>query len=98
MTDSVENTQLTDTDTWYYPSEQIVKNALIPNYEEVYEKAKQDPQAFWAERAGELEWYQKWDQVLDESDAPFYKWFVGGKTNIALNALDRHARRRNAER
>lgn len=92
MTDSVENTQLTDTDTWYYPSEQIVKNALIPNYEEVYEKAKQDPQAFWAERAGELEWYQKWDQVLDESDAPFYKWFVGGKTNIALNALDRHAK------
>ena len=39
-----------------------------------------------------LEWYQKWDQVLDDSSKPFYKWFVGGKTNMVLNALDRHVK------
>ncbi len=90
MTDAVNNAQPTDTQDWYYPPEELAKNAHIPNYEEVYAKAQKDPQAFWAERAEELEWYQKWDKVLDDSDAPFYKWFVGGKTNIALNALDRH--------
>ena len=53
-------------------------------------RALADPEAFWAERARRLEWYEPWQQVLDESDAPFYKWFVGGKTNIVHNALDRH--------
>ena len=38
-----------------------------------------------------MEWYRKWDQVLDESEAPFFKWFVGAETNIVHNALDRHA-------
>ncbi len=90
MTDAVNNTQPTDTHTFYYPSEEIVKNAHVPDYEAVYQKAQQDPQAFWAEQADELDWYKKWDTVLDESNAPFFKWFVGGKTNIALNALDRH--------
>ena len=38
----------------------------------------------------EFEWSKPWDVALDESDAPFYKWFVGGRTNIVTNALDRH--------
>lgn len=46
--------------------------------------------AYWEERAGELEWYRPWDQVLDDSGAPFHKWFAGGRTNIVLNAIDRH--------
>ena len=50
----------------------------------------QDIEAFWAERAATLDWYQPWQQVLDRSDAPFFRWFCGGKTNIVLNALDRH--------
>jgi acetyl-CoA synthetase len=54
------------------------------------EQAGQDPQKFWAERAEELGWYQKWQTVLDDSNKPFYKWFVGGKTNIIHNAIDRH--------
>src|SRR5215813_76099 len=82
----------TNTQDWYYPSEDVVKNAIIPDYEAVYKKAQQDPQAFWAEQAEQLVWYKKWDKVLDESNAPFYKWFVGGKTNIAYNALDRHVK------
>lgn len=79
-----------NTGEWYYPSEDIVRNAHVPDYEAVYAEAMNDVEAFWAKRAETLEWYQRWEKVLDESDAPFYKWFVGGKTNIALNALDRH--------
>ena len=76
----------------YYPSPEIVAAARIKSYDEVYARALQDPQAFWAEQASQLEWYKPWDQVLDESNAPFYKWFVGGQTNIVLNALDRHVK------
>ncbi len=75
---------------WYYPSEEIVKNAYVPDYDALYQEAMEDVEGFWAKRAQTLEWYQQWEKVLDSSDAPFYKWFVGGKTNIALNALDRH--------
>lgn len=39
-----------------------------------------------------MEWYEKWEQVLDDSNPPFFKWFVGGKTNIIHNALDRHVK------
>ncbi|PJF21107.1 MAG: acetate--CoA ligase [Phototrophicales bacterium] len=80
----------TNTSEWFYPPEHIVQNANVPDYETVYQKAVEDPISFWAERAETLEWYQKWDKVLDDSNAPFYKWFTGGKTNIVLNALDRH--------
>ena len=80
------------TSEWYHPSEEIVKNAIIPDYEAVYKEALSDPQTFWAKRAETLDWYQKWDKVLDDSNKPFYKWFVGGKTNIVQNALDRHVK------
>ncbi len=75
---------------WYYPSDEIVKSAHVPDYDVIYKEAMADVEGFWAKRAETLEWYQKWDKVLDSSNAPFYKWFVGGKTNITLNALDRH--------
>jgi len=74
----------------FYPQGQITENATVPEYEMLYQRSLQDPQGFWAERAEELEWFQKWEQVLDSSKAPFFKWFVGGKTNIVHNALDRH--------
>ncbi|MBL8132223.1 MAG: acetate--CoA ligase [Anaerolineae bacterium] len=77
---------------WYYPSEDIVNNAHVPDYEALYREAMADVESFWARRADSLEWYQRWDSVLDSSNAPFFKWFVGGKTNIALNALDRHVK------
>jgi acetyl-CoA synthetase len=80
----------TNTHDWYYPSEEIVKNAIVPDYEALYAEAQKDPLAFWAKQAEELHWFKKWDKVLDDSNAPFYKWFVGGQTNIAYNALDRH--------
>ena len=74
----------------YYPSEEVVKNANVQDYDAWYKQSIEDPEGFWADRANELEWYKKWDKVLDDSNAPFYKWFVGGKTNIVHNAIDRH--------
>src|SRR5690242_493416 len=56
----------------------------------VYERAEQDPEGWWAEQAQALEWAQPWAEVLDWSNAPFAKWFVGGKLNACANCLDRH--------
>ncbi len=61
------------------------------SYEEMYRRSIEDPAGFWGELAAELHWYKKWDKVLDDSNAPFYRWFVGGETNICYNAVDRHA-------
>jgi len=74
----------------YYPSPEVLERAYIKNYREVYQHATQAIEAFWAERAGELEWFRKWDRILDDSERPFYKWYVGGKINICYNAVDRH--------
>jgi acetyl-CoA synthetase len=57
---------------------------------DVYERAAQDRLGFWAEAADRLTWTQKWDEVLDWSNPPFAKWFVGGKLNVAYNCVDRH--------
>jgi acetyl-CoA synthetase len=54
------------------------------------QEADADREAFWAKQAERLTWATKWDQVLDWSGAPFAKWFVGGKLNVAYNCVDRH--------
>lgn len=59
-------------------------------FETVYQASIQQPEAFWAEQAQDVFWYKKWDQVLDDSDAPYYRWFTGGQTNVCYNAVDRH--------
>ena len=74
----------------YEPPAEMAARAHVPDYEALYKRSMEDPEAFWAEQARELEWFKEWDQVLDAAGAPFYKWFVGGKTNIVHNALDRH--------
>ncbi|MEG4344740.1 acetate--CoA ligase [Microcoleus sp. A003_D6] len=62
----------------------------LEEYQALYDKAKADPQAFWAQLAAqELHWFQNWDTVLDWQP-PFAKWFVNGKINISYNCLDRH--------
>src|SRR5205085_10483933 len=72
------------------PPEEFRKQALW-NDSKVYEEAERDFQAWWARQAEELlDWFEPWDQVLDDSDPPFYKWFVGGKINAAYNCVDRH--------
>ncbi|MFR9728959.1 acetate--CoA ligase [Saccharopolyspora sp. MS10] len=57
---------------------------------EMYDRAAADREGFWAEQADHLHWDSKWDQVLDWSGAPFAKWFVGGRLNVAHNCADRH--------
>ena len=57
---------------------------------EAYEEAAADRLAFWARQAERLHWHKPWDEVLDWSNPPFAKWFVGGQLNIAYNCLDRH--------
>jgi propionyl-CoA synthetase len=49
-----------------------------------------DRQGFWAEQAGLIHWEQPFTQVLDDSRPPFARWFVGGRTNLCFNAIDRH--------
>ena len=80
---------LLEEDRVFESPEGFANNAHV-NDDSVFAQAAADPEAFWASIADELHWFKKWDQVLDESDPPFYKWFVGGKLNITYNCLDRH--------
>jgi len=73
----------------FEPPDDFRHDALL-NDPAVYERAAADPEAWWAEQAGALEWSQPWTQVLDWSQPPFAKWFVGGRLNACHNCLDRH--------
>jgi len=66
---------------------------MANTYEEVYRQSIEDPEGFWGEVAEDVHWYEKWDTVLDDSNKPFYRWFVGGKLNTCYNALDLHVDR-----
>ncbi|WP_066097590.1 propionate--CoA ligase [Xanthomonas massiliensis] len=59
-------------------------------YEEVYRRSIEQPEAFWAEQARAIYWHKPPQQILDYSNPPFRKWFVGGETNLCYNAVDRH--------
>jgi acetyl-CoA synthetase len=59
-------------------------------YEKRYAESLAIPEKFWADTASELHWFKPWDRVLNSDDAPFYRWFEGGKTNICYNCVDRH--------
>ncbi|GAB89032.1 acetate--CoA ligase [Gordonia rhizosphera] len=72
----------------YPPSEEFAAQANAGA--QLYDRADADRLAFWAEQARRLDWATDFDQVLDWSDAPFAKWFVGGKLNVAYNCVDRH--------
>jgi acetyl-CoA synthetase len=74
----------------FYPSEEIVKSSGKKSWEEIRKYANENLEEFWAKEAKELHWFKKWNTVLDDSKKPFYKWFTGGKTNIAYNCLDVH--------
>jgi len=76
----------------YEPPKEFREKAWIKD-ESVYEKAEKDWLGFWDEIAKtEIEWFKPYEKVLDDSNAPFYKWFIGGKINITHNCLDRHIR------
>ncbi|HEX4116932.1 MAG TPA: acetate--CoA ligase [Solirubrobacteraceae bacterium] len=81
----------------FEPPQDFREHALL-NDPAVYEQALRDPQAWWAAQAGELDWFTPWEQILDDSNPPFYKWFVGGKINASYNCLDRHVEAGRGER
>jgi len=70
------------------PPPSFVEQALISD-PSIYERASQDPEAFWEEQAERLDWNTRWDTVMDWTP-PFVKWFVGGTLNASVNCLDRH--------
>jgi len=63
---------------------------MTAGYAAVHRRSVEDPEGFWAEVAGGIRWTRRWDQVVDASRAPFYRWFPGGMLNTCDNALDRH--------
>src|SRR2546421_771943 len=65
--------------------------------EEMYRRSLEDPEAFWAAAAAAIEWDEPWQQVIDDSRAPLYRWFAGGRMNTCYNALDRHVERGRAD-
>jgi acetyl-CoA synthetase len=62
----------------------------LAEYEQMYRRSVEDPESFWAEAARELHWFKPWDKVLEWNE-PWVKWFVGGRTNLCYNCVDRHA-------
>ena len=68
------------------------------DYNDVYQRALNDPDGFWAEAAEDIHWDKRWDRVLDDSRPPFYRWFTGGALNTCYNALDVHVEQGNGDR
>ena len=83
-----DTTVLLDEKRIFKPNVETVERAHVKNWENEIRKGK-DFEKYWEEKAEDLDWFQKWDKVLDESNKPFYKWFVNGKINLAYNAVDR---------
>lgn len=81
----------------YSPTPDLVHNAHIsgrPAYDALVAEADADHQAYWARLAREfLSWHQPFTQILDESNAPFFKWFADGTLNASYNCLDRNVQR-----
>ena len=83
-----ELASLLDVET-FEPPAAFREHALLSD-PAVYAEAEADWQGWWARQASELHWSKPWDTVLDDSNPPFYKWFVGGELNVSYNCLDRH--------
>ena len=74
----------------FWPSQDVVRQANVPDWDAVAKRASKDLAGFWEEQARELDWYGPWTTVLDETQKPFYKWFTGAQVNIIHNCLDRY--------
>jgi len=62
----------------------------VSKFDPIYRRSLEQMEGFWAEAAADIHWDKPWEKVLDESNAPFYRWFSGGQLNTCYNALDRH--------
>ena len=61
-----------------------------PKFADIYHESITDREHFWAEQAKRIYWHKEPEQILDDSNLPFAKWFVGGETNLCYNCVDRH--------
>jgi acetyl-CoA synthetase len=86
MSETLEN--LSSETRKFPPPAELAANANVKA--EDYEVANGDRLAYWATQAERLNWAKKWEQVLDWSNPPFAKWFIGGELNVAYNCVDRH--------
>ncbi|MEM9058020.1 MAG: AMP-binding protein, partial [Pseudomonadota bacterium] len=64
--------------------------AVTPSFDDIVALSLRDPERFWGDASNAVDWYEPWSRVLDDSRAPFYRWFAGGVMNTCHNALDRH--------
>jgi propionyl-CoA synthetase len=69
----------------------------VVRLDDVYRRSLDDPERFWADAAVAIDWAEPWERVIDDSRAPFTRWFTGGRLNTCHNALDRHVKRARAE-
>ncbi len=79
------------------PSQKIIDESYVKDYEKLYKEAAADPERFWERIAQELSWFKIWDKVL-EWKFPYARWFVGAQCNIIHNALDRHQKTKIADK
>jgi acetyl-CoA synthetase len=82
--------KLSHEESEYPPPKIVAENALLKDAKAEYERWRKNPDAFWAAEAEKFVWLKKWDKV-SSFDGVNHEWFIGGKTNITLNMLDRHA-------
>jgi acetyl-CoA synthetase len=77
-------------DEVFWPSQEVVRQANVPDWDAVAKQAAKDLPGFWEDQARNLEWFRQWTTVLDDTQKPFYKWFTGAQVNIVHNCLDRY--------
>ncbi|ADX86388.1 acetate--CoA ligase [Saccharolobus islandicus] len=85
--------------TWALPFDQKINPKLNSNrlvsintYKEIHSQTVKDYKQFWASVASEIDWFKPWEKTLDDSNPPFYKWFVGGELNASYLTVDRHVK------
>lgn len=90
MSEAIESV-LNETRKFPPPSDFVAQANISSEeqYQQMWTRAKEDPAGFWGDMAANLDWFKKWDKVLDGA-MPNTKWFVGGKLNLSYNCLDRH--------
>jgi len=78
----------------FKPPKEFTESAYIKSmdeYKKLYQRSLEDPEGFWGEMAEQLDWFTKWDKVVDADFAEGkHQWFTGGKLNVSYNCLDRH--------
>ncbi len=96
MVDSKTITSMLDEKRIFDPPKAVSQAAYIKSmdeYREIYKRSISEPEKYWAEAAGELDWFKKWGTVLVEDfKEGKHQWFVGGKLNVCYNCVDRHVK------